>query len=62
MAKNIPGKMDWRRLYARAQPKSRMEQEALVRESHRRGYEMGQIALISKLTVNEVRAVLGILT
>jgi hypothetical protein len=57
----IPGPADWTKMHAKAlTPKSREEQEALVRKLTAAGYTLAQTALIAKLSLNEVKKLLGI--
>jgi hypothetical protein len=62
-AGQIPGVLDWTKLHSRTmKPKTPAEQEALVRKLTAAGYTLAQTALIAKLSLNEVKKLLGIPT
>ncbi len=58
--KNIGGPLDWQKMYARSNPKTREEQISVVHQCQLNGYSLGQTALCAKLTVGEVKEILGL--
>jgi hypothetical protein len=59
-AGQIPGVLDWTKLHAKTlKPNTPAEQEALVRKLVAQGYTLAQTALIAKLSLNAVKAILA---
>jgi hypothetical protein len=59
--KDVPGKLDWTKLYGKPEPKTPEARETVIRAYHAQGLSLGQIAIIVHTSVNEVKAVLGLM-
>jgi hypothetical protein len=60
VTKEIGGKLDWTKLYGKPEPKTPEQRDAAIRSYHERGLALWQIAIIVHASVNDVKAVLGI--